>query len=154
MKTTLEQELSDLESRAQELREKIAEEKERNKPKDVTASINDYGDILKTLKLDTSADDIKIIGFDDEENEFIKAVIQKTRIAKVYRGEHVFKVGEQRWYGWYDLSSGFALNDAGYDSTGAITCSASRLCFLNRKHAEDYDKKFKHIEEKIIDIKR
>ncbi len=115
----------------------------------------DYSDILKRLRVDDRQDKLSIVGFDEEDHEFVRNLIRKVRISKVYNEKKkTFKAGECRWYNWYKLdSSGFAFNASSYDFSLANTGSASRLCFAEKSCAEDVAKKFKSIDERFCDIK-
>ncbi len=118
----------------------------------ITDKIKDYNSVLKLSCLTEETDNIKVVGFNDQENEVVKTFIQKMRITKIYREGHVFKRGDKRWHPYYNVSSGFVFYIAFCACSFAFTGSASRLCFLNEEHVRDYDKKFRHIEEKLIDL--
>jgi hypothetical protein len=115
--------------------------------------IRDYNDILEISKVTPSADDVKVVGFDDEENNVVKAFIQKMRTTKVYREGKLPKRGDKRWYPYYNVSSGFVFSNTNYVGAYADTASASRLCLLSEEDVRDYDSKFRHIEEALIDLK-
>jgi hypothetical protein len=115
--------------------------------------IRDYNDILEISKVAAEADDVKVIGFDDAENNVVKAFIQKMRTTKVYREGKLPKRGDKRYYTYYNVSSGFVFDFATCGDAIADTASASRLCLLSDEDARDYDKKFRHIEEALIDLK-
>ena len=139
--------LDAIEQEAKELR-KIIEE-----PKSIIDAVQDYNDIMRmsgTVEVD---DEVKVKGFDEEENEVLKFVIKKMRICKIYREGRIIKLGEERWYAWYDVSSGFVFCNTFYDDSTADTSSASRFALPNKEKLRDFVKKFKYIDEKIIDLK-
>ena len=113
---------------------------------------NNYNDVLKISGTTEADDEVKIKGFNDAENKMVKAIIKKMRICKVYNGGVLPKRGEQRWYSWYNVSSGFVFDNTYYVDSNANTGSASRLSFLESKYANDFVKKFKDVDEAIIDM--
>jgi len=116
-------------------------------------TITGYGDILNAWGVNESADNVKVEGFDDAENNVVKAFIQKMRTSKIYRAGKLPKVGDKRWYPWWRVSSGFVFDDADCADTGAYASSASRLSFLEEADVIDYAMKFKDIEQALIDLK-
>lgn len=119
----------------------------------ITDRINNYKDILEISGVDESADIVKIPGFDSAENEFVSNFIRTVRTKKVYNEGWLPKRGDKRWYPWYNVSSGFAFDDSGYNVTAACAASASRLCLKDRELTLDYVKKFKYLDEAFIDIR-
>ena len=155
--TDLEKELIELENsktaienRAATIRKKIADEKKSNAPKSIIDKINDYNDILKISGVKESDDEVSVKGFDAAENEFVKNIIKKMRICKVYNeGKRLTKT-DRRYYNWYDLSSGFVFDDAYCADSLANTASASRLCVDSSEKSKDILKKFPEVEQGII----
>ena len=126
---------------------------------DITDKIKDYDDICECLGVDSDDDAlvVKVEGFDKADINFIKAVIKKVRIAKVYNQGWFPKKGDKRYYAWFQQSasgSGFVFGFASYDGSVAYATSASRLCFENSKLAEDAANKFIDIENDLIDLKK
>ncbi len=117
-------------------------------------SVTSYPSVCEILKVSSNDNSIKVEveGFSDEETAVVNALIKKMRICKVLNSGHRFKRGDDRWYSWYNVSSGFVFNDTGYADSGAGTGSASRLCFLDAKIANHFVKHFKDIDESIIDL--
>lgn len=113
--------------------------------------IKSYSSACKVLEVN-EAIKIEVEGFDEQETNVVKAIIKKMRVCKVLNKGHRFKRGDNRWYSWYNISSGFVFGSAAYDSSGAGTCSASRLCFLDEKVAKHFSDHFKGIDEEIIDL--
>lgn len=148
----LENQLAESEKKSAELREQIEEKKQKNKTKNICDEISDYSDILKKLDADESKDIIVVDKFDESDINWLKEIIRKVRICKVYNGR-LPKRGDRRWHNWYDISSGFVFYGTGYDVTGACTASSSRLCFLEKEHNNDFVKKFPDVDEAIIDVK-
>ena len=118
----------------------------------ITDRVRGYLDVLDMCGVLSSDDDVRIKGFDDAENKMLQAVIQKIRICKVYREGKTFKVGDKRWYCWYNVSSGFSFINSSCDNGGADTASASRLSFDSEEKLMDFVKKFKDIDKAIIDL--
>ncbi len=54
---------------------------------DITDRINNYDDVLKISGLESADDKVNIKGFDDGDNKFITAIIQKVRVNKILNGE-------------------------------------------------------------------
>jgi hypothetical protein len=120
----------------------------------ISDRVKNYDDILEIHGVRKLADEVKVEGFDDAENKLVQNLIKKIRICRAYRdGRPIPKRGEKRYYPWYDVSSGFDFSDAGCVDADADAGSASRLCFLTKEDAEDYNKKFgQSIEKDIIDV--
>ena len=152
MNNTLEQKLAEKENEVSEIRKQIKARDAANKPKSITDKINGYNDILTILGADESKDNISIDLFTEAETKVVKAIIKKMRICKVYNQGVLPKRGGQRWYSWYNVSSGFVFHYSYYDDTHAFTGSASRLSFLNEKLLKDATKKFQDVDEAIIDM--
>lgn len=121
--------------------------------RDITERINGYNDILEMSNVVAADDEVRIRGFNTDENNVVKALIKKMRTVKIYNNGILPKRGDRRWYPYYNVSSGFVFLSAGCDGSIAHTSSASRLCLLNEKHAIDYGNKFKDIECDIIDLR-
>jgi len=149
----LQEKLSESEKQATELRKQIEDIKEANKPKPITDQISDYSDILRILEADESKDIIKIDKFDEDETKVVLEIIKKMRIVKVYNEGWLPKRGERRHYAYYDVSSGFVFDYTFFGDSCADTTSASRLCLKNEALTRDFVKKFKDVDERIIDIK-
>ncbi len=118
----------------------------------ITDRIQKYEDILAISGTKESDDEVSIKGFNSSENELVKNLIKKIRVCKVYNEGWLPKRGDQRWYNWYNVSSGFVFFTAGYVAAGAFTSSASRLCLKSRALSEDFDKKFAYIDKAIISV--
>ena len=119
----------------------------------ITDRIKGYLDVLDIWNVSASDDDVKVKGFNEEENKLIKNLIKKIRTVKVYNEGKVPKRGDRRYYPYYDVSSGFVFYSSSYGVSLASTSSASRLAFINEELTRDYAKKFSDIEENIIDVK-
>jgi len=140
--------LNALDKESAELRKLIEE------PVNITDRIKDYNDILSIGNYDESKDVIRIDNFDSEEHLLVKNFIKKVRCAKVYRdGKDAPRRGDERWYPYYSVSSGFAFSAAAFDTANALTFSSSRLCFLSEERTKDYVKKFKSVDEEFIGLK-
>lgn len=130
--------------------------KEFFKPKPITEQIEDYQDVCDILGVDDSDESIKIEvpGFDRDQINIVRAVIKKLRVVEVYNGKKKISRGENRWYPWYRLASGSGLdfNASGYSGDLADTSSAARLAFLSEHTMLDFVKKFKYLDEQIIDL--
>ena len=143
--------LATLEKDAMELR-KIIEDSDNTESINITDRVNNYDDILEISGVVSSDDEVKVKGFDEAENKVVKAFIKKMRTVKVYNQGWFPKKGDRRWYPWFDVSSGFVFDSAGYDVTYASSGSASRLCLKDEKLTLDYVKKFIDIERDLIDL--
>lgn len=118
----------------------------------ITERVNNYNDILEISGVSESDDNVSIKGFDESENKVLKNIIKKMRIVKVYNEGWLPKRGDRRHYAWWDVRSGFAFNGSSYDGSFAHTTSASRLSFKSSELVLDAAKKFKDVDEAIIDI--
>jgi hypothetical protein len=121
--------------------------------KKITERIRDYNDILEMSHVTASADDIKVVGFDDAENNVVKALIQKMRIAKVYNEGWLPKRGDRRYYPYYNVSSGFVFVGTDYGGVDAVSASASRLCLKSEELTRDMASKFRQVDENFIDLR-
>ena len=148
-------------NRKEELQQRIANaEKELDamkkllsNPEKITDRVKNYQDILAISGVFESADNIKVAGFDDAENKVVQSLVKKMRIAKVYNEGWLPVRGENRWYPWYDVSSGFVFDRTDYDYTRATSGSAARLCFKSDELARDFAKKFIQIDADFIDLR-
>ncbi|MEK7070327.1 MAG: hypothetical protein AAB966_00815 [Patescibacteria group bacterium] len=118
----------------------------------ITDRVRDYRDILNISGVKATDDEIKVVGFDDEENAVVSNLIRKMRTVKVYNEGYKFKRGDKRHYPYYNVSSGFVFSCTTYVSTHAGTTSAPRLAFKDDTLCRDYAKKFEHIEKGIIEF--
>lgn len=116
----------------------------------IPEDINDYKDILKIWGTEASDDEVSIKGFDAAENNCVSNIIKKIRTVKVYNGGKALKLSDERWYSWYNVSSGFVFNASCYGDANANTASASRLALNSKKNAIDFTNKFQYIDEGII----
>lgn len=155
MKNTdeLQKEIEQTIKKLQEFQEKLSSGNIKDTSIPITDRIKDYNDILELSGVVESDDDVKVKGFNDSENNVVKACIKKIRIAKVYNEGWVPKRGERRWYPWYDVSSGFGFDCSCYVDANANAGSASRLCLKNESLMKDYVNKFKDIDEDFIDLR-
>lgn len=122
-------------------------------PISITDRVKDYSDIMELSGTDVTDDVVRIKGFNDDENKVVSAFIKKMRIVKVYNQGWLPKRGDRRWYPYWAVSSGFVFYYSFYDDAGAFTSSASHLSLKEKELCEDYVKKFKNIEEDLIDLK-
>ena len=118
------------------LREKVQAKKEANKPKSIIDRVKTFSDVLKLSK--PSKEALAIVNYSGKDNnlEFCRDFLKISLIAKVLNEGWIPKRGEQRWYAWFDVSSGFVFCNTLCDDSDALTASASRLCFKTEKLAE------------------
>ncbi len=147
----LKKELAKQEKLVMATREKIAKIEKANKPAD-PLDITSYPMVCKSLKIQNKVDIVSLSGLSSDDVEVVNAIIKKMRICKVLNSGHRFKRGDNRWYSWYNVSSGFVFDLTLCDHSTAGTSSASRLCFLDAKTANHFVKHFKDIDESIIDL--
>ena len=118
----------------------------------ITDRITSYESVCDYLRVSSSDCSIKVEveGFSCEEIKVAKNLVKKMRIAKVLNEGWFPKRVEQRWYVWFDVSSGFVFYNAFYDGSYAYATSASRLCFKTEELALHYAKHFSDVEENIV----
>lgn len=61
-----------------------------------------------------------------------------------------FDTAQQKWFPWFDTSSGFVDDDANWTNTGANAGSASRLCFKTQALAIYAGKQFTGLYESFM----
>ena len=156
---SLEQQVSEYEKAKQDaelklvdLRKQIEAKNKAEKPKTIIDRINGMSDILNILDADESKDVLKIDKFDDSEHEFLKNIIKKMRISKVYREGKKITMNDRRYYNWYSISSGsgFVFDGTNFGDAGADAASAARLCFDTPDKSKDFFEKFPDVDKDII----
>ena len=156
-KPTLEQQLAALEktkasaeNKSAVIRKQIEARDKAKAPKSILDRVSGMKDVMKILGASEAKDVIKIDKFDAAENEFIKNIIKKVRICKVYNEGKRLTKNDYRYYNWYDISSGFVFHDSLYVASIAAAASASRLCVDSSEKSKDIFKKFPEVENAII----
>lgn len=130
--------MKEAESRQNEiesLRKKIEANQKAEQPKSIIDRVNTIEDVLKIAK--PTKEELPIINYSGKSKRifFAKHMMVLSLISEVLNEGHVFtmKPDEERWYCWFDVSSGFVFVNAHYDVSSAGAGSASRLCLKNRE---------------------
>jgi len=128
----LEKQLADTEKKSIQLRTKIEAEKQKNKPKNIMDLVKSYEDACKYKKVKP------IYVYNDKKTTDTIDEIAYKRLKftiGVLNEGHKFKMkpNEDRYYCWFDISSGsgFVFDNADCGSTSANASSAARLCLKN-----------------------
>lgn len=124
--------ISDLEKSKSTILKKIEVEETKNKPKSIMDTVRSFSDVLKVAK--PTKEELIILNYSGKSKRliFMKDMMRFALVSEVLNEGWIPKKGEQRWYAWFDISSGFAFGNAVYVVSGADTASASRLCLKNR----------------------
>lgn len=136
---SLEQQLAEAEKLAKQqenkvklIREKIQKELEANKPKSIMDIVTTFNDVLKIAK--PTKEELAIIKYSGKSKRLAVArdFMILSIIAEVLNEGKIPKLKSERYYPYFDVSSGFVFNDTLYDATTARTSSASRLSLISR----------------------
>ncbi len=131
--STLEKELKATESKASKLRVSIQKIKDANKPKNIMDLVKSFNDACKLKKVKPESIYNSKLDTPDE------IAYKKLKFAiGVLNEGHKFsmKPNENRYYVWFDISSGFVFGNTNCAYSDADSGSASRLCFKTRELAE------------------
>lgn len=140
----LEKQLKASENKANKLRIDIQKIKDANKPKSIMDLVKNFNDACKLKKVKPeSVYNSKVDAPDEIAYKKLKFAIN------VLNEGHKFtmKPDENRYYPYYNISSGFVFDGTVFGHSGAATGSASRLCLKTRELAE-YSAKILHNEYK------
>ena len=116
---------------------KIEDQKKTNRPKSIMNRVKTMKDVLKIAK--PEAEELKLIEYSGKSKRmlFAKHMAILSLISEVLNEGHIFTMttSEERWYPYYNVSSGFVFSASCYGNTSARTSSAARLCLKSEELA-------------------
>jgi hypothetical protein len=151
---TLQDQLQEAENKVNDIKSKIKQEAENNKPIPIYEKITTLKEVCEHLKHEPEKDVINVNGFDEADHEVLKNIVSRMRICKVYN-EGKLPAKNERWHPWHTRSSagaGLVFNGSRYNGDGANSSSASRLSFLDKNRSDAYAENFMSVEEGIIQL--
>ena len=138
------------EKQIQLLRDKIEAKEKASKPKSILDRVNTLSDVLKIAK--PTKEELAVIKYTGKSKRmlFAKHMMVLSLISEVLNEGWLPKLGEYRWYPYFDVSSGFVFHNTFCGSTDADSGSASRLCLKSDELAAHAWKIFLPEWEKLI----
>ncbi len=136
---SLEQQLAEAEKSAKQqeekvklIREKIQKKAEANKPKSIMDIVKTFESVLKIAK--PTKEELAIIKYSGKSKRLAVArdFMILSIIAEVLNEGKLPKLKGERYYPYFDVSSGFVFNSTIYADAYANTGSASRLALISR----------------------
>ena len=137
--------------KVQDIEAKIQVEAVKNKPKSIMDRVKTFADVLKIAK--PTVEELKILNYKGKSKriKFAADIMALALIHEVLNEGWLPKMGkDERWYVWFDVSSGFVFDDALCVDTIANTSSASRLCLKNEELAIHSGKIFTQYHKNVI----
>ncbi len=132
---TLEQQLADSQKKSAELQKKIRAKALANKPKTIMDKVRTLADVLKIAK--PTIEELRLLNYKGKSKRILlaKDFMVLGLISEVLNEGDQPKIGENRHYPYFDVSSGFVFGNAGCADSDADSGSASRLCLKSRELA-------------------
>ena len=148
-----EKEAKAIEASASKLRDAIEKRDNANKPKSIMDRVRTMKDVLKIAKPDK--DEMAIINYSGKSKRltFAKHVMILSLISEVLNEGTVLTMKDQRYYPYFDVSSGFVFYYTHYDVSHSNATAASRLCFKSRELADHSGRIFIAYHKNVITAK-